>query len=98
MARRSRKRPPAKTVGSREPGASQSRFSRNKALTVAIALSAVLTALVAYYVVRVGMRDRIATSSSAGSASSPRRFIRGADDGYVNAGSCAACHQEIAAT
>ena len=54
------------------------------------------------------MRDGIAVSSSATSASAtssihppangPQRFIGGADDGYVDAGSCAACHREIAAT
>ena len=103
MARRSRKRPPGKTIGSHELSAPQSRFLNNKTLSVAVTMAAVLTALAAYYVVRERMRDRIATSSSgssssATSANGPQRFIGGADDGYVDAGSCAACHQEIART
>lgn len=103
MARRSRKRPPGKTIGSHELSARQSRFLKHKTLSVAVTTAAVLIALAAYYVIRGRMRERIATSSSAtslsaASANGPQRFIGGANFGYVDAGSCAACHQEIART
>jgi hypothetical protein len=97
MFRRAGKRPPRKTVGNHSRTASESHFSRKQLLVVAVALAAVLSALVAYRAARLGTRDT-PISSNAAPLDNSRRFIGGADDGYVEAGSCAVCHPKIAST
>src|SRR5205085_8393934 len=96
--RRSGKRPAREPVVARAPATPPSRFSRTRILAIAAVLVAVLAAFVAYAVAHRGMPDRLTGASNAPPASAERRFIGGADDGYADPGSCAACHREIAAT